>query len=307
MDTTLVPFHDDVIEAIYDAQSTIIYVVPKRISENLGVAWTGQYQVLSQHAVLAKHLRYVDIFTPGGGTQETLCLPLKYLPIWLAGIQARRIRDETTQAKLILYQEECADVLANYFLGDGVNINPEEPVRSTLDIIEGMTKSQLLLIQKVRRINHLTEANTQEISRLDAIKLDKDEFHHHVLKQQAKDAKRRWYAQRRFPDWVKEWMWAHAGGRCLNPTCRRQLNPDPRGTRQQRPQYDHVMSIEDGGFGTVDNCQLLCAECNLKKRGLYVDYRPDDLKRDAYKIAAERREARAMEEEKRRRQQDFGW
>lgn len=118
-------------------------------------------------------MRYIDIYTPGGGTQETLCLPLKYLPLWLAGIQSRRIRDERTQAKLILYQEECADVLANYFLGDGVNINPDEPVRSTLDIIEGMTKSQLLLIQKVRRINHLTEANTQDIARLDASKLDK--------------------------------------------------------------------------------------------------------------------------------------
>ena len=250
MDTTLVPFHDDVIEAIYDHETQTIHVVCKRVAENLGLEWSGQYQVLRGHDVLAKYLTHVDIYTSQGYV-KALCLPLKYLPLWLAGIQTKRVRADIRQ-KLLLYQEECADVLANYFLGDGVNINPDEPVRSTLDIIEGMTKSQMLLIQEVRRTNHLTEANTHDIARLDASKLDKYEFERHVLQQQSKDAKRRWYAERRFPDWVKEWMWAHAGGRCLNPACRRQLNPDPRAPRVERPQYDHVMSIEDGGFGTVD-------------------------------------------------------
>lgn len=306
METTLVPFHDDMIEAIYNEGNATIYVVPKRVAENLGLDWSSQYMVLRGHELLSQKLVNCDITIEGIGHRETLCLPLKYLPLWLAGIQTKRVRPDIRQ-KLLLYQEECAEVLSNYFLGDGVNINPEEPVRSTLDIVEGMTKSQLLLIQEVRRTSHLTEANTQDIVRLEASKLDKYEFERHLLQQQSQAAKRRWYAERRFPDWVKEWMWAHAGGRCLNPTCRHQLDPDPRATRGQRPQYDHVMSIEDGGFGTVDNCQLLCAECNLKKRGLYVDYRPDDLKTAAYKIAEERRQDRAREEEKRRRQQDFGW
>ena len=175
---------------------------------------------------------------------------------------------------------------------------PDEPVNSTMDIIKRMHDEQGLIIQEVDRnkqivASHSQEltSHSQELTRLDASKLDKYEFDRHLLKQQSKEAQRQWYAKRRFPDWVKEWMRAHAGGRCLNPACRRQLNPDPRAPRAERPQYDHVLSIEDGGMGTVDNCQLLCAECNQKKSGLYVDYRPKDLKEQAYHIAEERAEA----------------
>lgn len=306
METTMVPFHGDMIEALYDTQTSIIYVVPKRVSENLGLEWSGQYQVLRSHDLLSQKLLNVDIYIEGIGTRETLCLPLKYLPLWLAGIQAKRVRGDIRQ-KLMIYQEECAEVLARYFLGDGVVVNPDEPVRSTLDIIEGMTKSHLLLIQEVRRTQRVTEIHDHELGRLDAIKLDKHEFDQYRLQQQARDAKRRWYAERRFPDWVKEWMWAHAGGRCLNPVCRRQLNPSPQAPRAERPQYDHVRSIMDGGYGTIDNCQLLCTACNQQKRGLYVDHRPRDLKAAAEGLAQERRETRAQEDEKRRRQQDFGW
>jgi 5-methylcytosine-specific restriction endonuclease McrA len=60
-------------------------------------------------------------------------------------------------------------------------------------------------------------------------------------------------------------------------------------------------------MGTVDNCQLLCAECNNAKRGMYVDHRPRDLREQAEKLAAERQAEREREEEKRRRQQDFGF
>jgi 5-methylcytosine-specific restriction endonuclease McrA len=305
VETTLVPFHDDVIEAMYDHQTAIIYIVCRRVAENLGLEWSSQLRALRQQAVFAKYLTHVHINT-SQGVVEAICLPLKYLPSWLFGIQANRVRADI-RAKLLLYQEECADVLARYFLGDGVVVNPEEPVHSTLDIIEGLTKSQLLLIQEVRRTSHLTDAHSQELVRLDNVKVDKDEFDRRMLLQSGKEALRRWHAQRKFPDWVKEWMWAHAGGRCLNPACRRELDPSLQAPRQKRPQYDHVLSKEDGGMGTIDNCQLLCAECNNAKRGMYVDHRPRDLREQAEKLAAERQAERAREEEKRRRQQDFGF
>jgi 5-methylcytosine-specific restriction endonuclease McrA len=235
-----------------------------------------------------------------------VCLPLKYLPLWLAGIQTKRVRADI-RTKLLLYQEECADVLARYFLGDGVVVNPQEPVKSTMDIIKQMHQEHGLLIQEVDRNARITETHSHELLRLEESKLDKHEFERHVLQQRGKDALKRWHAERKFPDWVKEWMWAHAGGRCLNPTCRRELDPSPQAPRYKRPQYDHVLSKEDGGMGTIDNCQLLCAECNNSKRGLYMDYRPKDLREDAERLAAERQAEREREEEKRRRQQDFGF
>ena len=45
----------------------------------------------------------------------------------------------------------------------------------------------------------------------------------------------------------------------------------------------------------------------LNKAPLYVDHRPRDLKAAAEGLAQERRETSAQEDEKRRRQQDFGW
>lgn len=302
----MVPFHGDMIETVYDHRSNTIFVVCRRVAENLGLAWGAQFTVIQGHAVLSKYLLRFDIETEDLRTREMLCLPLKYVPLWLAGIQVRRVRPEIRE-KLLLYQEECADVLARYFLGDGVTVNPGEPVRSTLDIIEGMTKSQMLLIQEVRRTQRITDGHSHDITRLEETKLDKYEFERHLVQQSAKAAQRRWYMERRFPDWVKEWMWAHAGGRCLNPACRRQLNPSPQAPRVERPQYDHVRSIMDGGYGTIDNCQLLCTACNQQKRGLYVDHRPRDLKAAAETLAHERRETRAQEDEKRRRQQDFGF
>lgn len=38
---------------------------------------------------------------------------------------------------------------------------------------------------------------------------------------------------------------------------------------------DHVLSIAKGGLSTVDNLQLLCAECNRLKGKLWLDCRSD--------------------------------
>jgi P22_AR N-terminal domain len=235
VETTLVPFHDDVIEALYEARTSTIYVVCKRVAENLGLEWSAQYQVLRGHELLSQKLLSVDINIEQIGHRETLCLPLKYLPLWLAGIQTKRVRSEI-RTKLLLYQEECADVLARYFLGDGVVVNPQEPVKSTMDIIKQMHQEQGLIIQQIDRHNHIAETHSHELARLEESKLDKHEFERHVLQQRGKDTLRRWHAERKFPDWVKEWMWAHAGGRCLNPACRRELDPSPQAPRYKRPQ-----------------------------------------------------------------------
>lgn len=195
---------------------------------------------------------------------------------------------------------------------------PDEPVNSTMDIIKrlhedqgrlikGMYDEQGLIIQEVDRNKHIVTGLTHELARLDERKLNKEDFERHVLQQRALAEQRKWHAERQFADWVKQWHWKKSGGRCLNPACRRELNPDPKAPRITRPQYDHVLSKEDGGLGGVDNCQVLCAGCNQNKRGMYVDYRPEDLRKEANDLAEERRQERDREEEKRRRQQDFGF
>jgi hypothetical protein len=70
----LVPFYEDVIEAILlqDEEKQVIYVVWKRIAENLGLAWNGQYAVLREPELLAGHLINIDIFTDTLGTRSAI-------------------------------------------------------------------------------------------------------------------------------------------------------------------------------------------------------------------------------------------
>jgi hypothetical protein len=51
----------------------------------------------------------------GGGTQEMLCLPLKYISGFLFAINANRVKTHLRE-RLIIYQRECYDVLAQAFL-----------------------------------------------------------------------------------------------------------------------------------------------------------------------------------------------
>src|SRR5690606_40120393 len=45
------------------------------------------------------------------------CIKLDRVTFWLATIESSRIKDEAVRQKIVVYQEECADVLAAHFLG----------------------------------------------------------------------------------------------------------------------------------------------------------------------------------------------
>jgi 5-methylcytosine-specific restriction endonuclease McrA len=46
---------------------------------------------------------------------------------------------------------------------------------------------------------------------------------------------------------------------------------------QEKLVLDHVLSIAKGGLSTLDNLQLLCAECNRLKGKLWLDCRSDTI------------------------------
>ena len=108
---SLINFHSQTLMAIeHEGQK---YVAMRNIVENLGLAWVGQYIKLKNHPVLSKGV--MIIITPShGGLQETVCLPLKMLNGWLLTIDPRKVRPEI-RARLLQYQEECYEVLYQYF------------------------------------------------------------------------------------------------------------------------------------------------------------------------------------------------
>lgn len=64
--------------------------------------------------------------------------------------------------------------------------------------------------------------------------------------------------RREFSNKVKLAAWQRCGGRCEVPWCNAKLHPG-------RFIYDHRNPDYFGGEPTLENCQVICRECNREK------------------------------------------
>lgn len=123
-----VSFYDDEITAvqvIIDDQEKI-YVPVRPICEFLGVSWTGQSRRIKRDPVLADEICSVNVtFTePNRSRQIAMsCLPLDFISGFLFGINASRVKPEIKD-KLIRYQRECYQILAQAFQEGRLTPNP---------------------------------------------------------------------------------------------------------------------------------------------------------------------------------------
>lgn len=156
-----VEFYGDTLAAAQLADGTILVPV-KPLCEYLGLSWPGQFERLKQNPVLSEALQGVRVTrTPAeGGTQEMLALPLKFLPGWLFGIQASRVKP-TLRDKILRYQRECYDVLWNAFKGEvmpvaapSADLNPAEQALLLAEAVASLARQHLDLEQR-----HITMAD----------------------------------------------------------------------------------------------------------------------------------------------------
>ncbi len=108
-----VSFYNDEIIAIR-ASDGAVYVPIRPICENLGVTLAGQRERIHRDPVLSEMVTSVSV-TLTQQAREMLCLPLNYIPGWLFGISADRVKPELRD-KIIRYQKECFNVLAEAFV-----------------------------------------------------------------------------------------------------------------------------------------------------------------------------------------------
>ena len=104
-----ISFYGDEIVAVQEAASGTIFVPVGRLCDNLGVQRRKQMDRVRAHPVLGQGVQSVVVNT-AGGPQETECLRLDLIPLWLTTINANRVQ-ETVRAKLVRYQVEAASVL----------------------------------------------------------------------------------------------------------------------------------------------------------------------------------------------------
>ncbi|EOT5930636.1 phage antirepressor N-terminal domain-containing protein [Escherichia coli] len=97
------------------------YTPMKPIVEGMGMDWASQFTKLKQR--FAKGI--VEIAIPSvGGVQTMICLALRKLNGWLQTISPNKVRPEIRD-KVIQYQEECDDVLYEYWTKGHV-VNPRK-------------------------------------------------------------------------------------------------------------------------------------------------------------------------------------
>lgn len=106
-------FHGDALDVVRNDVGEV-FVSVRRVCEALGVMLNGQLQKLKgkRWAVM----QFICTTGPDGKSYEAACISLRALPQWLNSIEPSRVAPHV-RPKLELYQDECADVLADHFLG----------------------------------------------------------------------------------------------------------------------------------------------------------------------------------------------
>ncbi|WP_448175957.1 phage antirepressor N-terminal domain-containing protein [Morganella morganii] len=108
--TINVPFHGDNLYVVnYNGQP---YVPMKPIVEGMGLAWGAQFAKLKQR--FSSSVSEIEMVAEDGKLRNMVCIALRKLSGWLHTISPNKVKPEIRD-KVIRYQEECDDVLYEYW------------------------------------------------------------------------------------------------------------------------------------------------------------------------------------------------
>lgn len=108
--TINVPFHGDNLYVVnYSGQP---YVPMKPIVEGMGMDWASQFTKLKQR--FKSTIAEITMVAEDGKSRNMLCIALRKLSGWLHTISPNKVKPEIRD-KVIRYQEECDDVLYEYW------------------------------------------------------------------------------------------------------------------------------------------------------------------------------------------------
>lgn len=108
MELTNFSFNADIIQ-VFDEQGQ--YVSVKNLCKNIGIDFKTQYEkILSDESFCPKSFK----IKTKGGDQVALCIPVEKINGWLFSINPNKVKPEI-KAKLILYKNECFNVLYRHF------------------------------------------------------------------------------------------------------------------------------------------------------------------------------------------------
>lgn len=140
--TINVPFHGDNLYVVnYNGQP---YVPMKPIVEGMGMDWASQFTKLKQR--FKSTIAEITMVAEDGKLRNMVCIALRKLSGWLHTISPNKVKPEIRD-KVIRYQEECDDVLYEYWTTGEVKpkqnstTDDRAPLRNAVDCL--MTKKRL--------------------------------------------------------------------------------------------------------------------------------------------------------------------
>jgi hypothetical protein len=105
-----ITFYGEDIIAIQELDPNETYVPIVALCARMGLERAPQERRVRAHAVLGSGARTLPVEFEDGRTAPALCLRIDLLPLWLAGLEAAKVSDETG-GRLELFQRESASVL----------------------------------------------------------------------------------------------------------------------------------------------------------------------------------------------------
>ncbi len=102
---------DEVVAARTEASE--IYLPIRPICNALGISWTTQHRKIRADVVLLESVRTLRLHTKGG-QQNLVCMDVEAIPMWLAGIEPRRVRDDLRE-RLMSYKRWVRKVVYEAF------------------------------------------------------------------------------------------------------------------------------------------------------------------------------------------------
>lgn len=121
------------------------HVALKPVCTAIGIDWEAQYKRINRDPVLSSTISMMEIVADDGKKRDMVALPLKHLNGWLFGVDANRV-DPAVRDRLIEYQRECYDVLADYWQ-KGSASNPRGGAAALVGQSTGMPTAQLIALQ----------------------------------------------------------------------------------------------------------------------------------------------------------------
>ncbi|HEM8199893.1 TPA: phage antirepressor Ant [Providencia stuartii] len=122
--TINVPFHGNNLYVVnYNGQP---YVPMKPIVDGMGMDWASQFTKLKQK--FSSTIAEITMVADDGKERNMICLALRKLAGWLHTISPNKVKPEIRD-KVIKYQEECDDVLYEYWTTGEVKAKPRKQAK----------------------------------------------------------------------------------------------------------------------------------------------------------------------------------